>query len=547
MVVVLELYLEEDEMLDIQKKLAELGKNISILYVEDEVQTREQYTEIFKLLFKNVTSVGDGELALEEYKDRRYDLLITDLTMPNMDGVSLITEVFKIDPHQHTIIMTAHNTSDNLRSSIDFQVDGILLKPIVLDKFLSLLYKVCHLIDLEKNDKKSISYDRMFNNKEESLFLVVIDKFDEIINQFGNKIKDPIIQAVKEHLSYFGIEEINIVQFQDDVLICGADKNYLEQILSSLENFSDTNHTLIVSLNKVKIYITLSYGVIIFKEDEEHSEEDIFEHINNVVLEIKNDDYSNFVVKMDVSPEEINKNNSLNWLGVTLDALKQESIVPFYQPIVEIENMQVSSYEVFARIKQENRYILPKFFIDLSKKAGILEDISKSIFKKSFYDFSQTDFCFHINLSDLDLRTNAMKDYLVYLSSLYNIEHNRVILNIMNHEKLQHLGKTVKVLLELKELGFQLALKGFGTGSINIELVSKLLPHYIKIDANILQKSLSDANIRAMVAFLINYTKQVAIKSIVVGVESQAIVEIAKELGIEYIQGYLIQKPSSSL
>jgi len=539
-------------MLDVHNKLKGVTSDITVLYAEDEDVIREQYKNIFELLFKEVKAVENGVLALEEYNKKKYDLLITDLTMPMMDGVNLISEILKINPLQHTIIMTAHNTNENLRNSIDFQVDGILLKPVTMDKLFQLLYKVCHLIYFEKNDsvdkdkEKKLHY--ILQNNDKALFLVVVDRFEEIMKEFGCDTKTFVLNTVKEHLSHFGIEEQSTIVLHNDVIICGLDKRYIDSVLESLQDFSDHHNTLIVMLGKLKIYITLSYGLIMLENNNRLSKaNDFLHHTNDIVADIKNDEHSTYVVKMDVSVEEAKKTNSLSWLGQTLDALKQNTIVPFYQPIVDIDTKKVISYAIFSRIKQNDKYILPKFFIDLSKKAGILEEISKTVFKQGFEKLAQTEYLFHINLGDSELKDTAMEDYLIYLSSQFKIDRKRIILDISNYEILNPTGKIVESLLRLKDLGFKIAFKEFGNGNINLELISILKPDYIKINQILLQKSLVDENMKYILTFLLNYIKDTNIKSILVGVENEDILDTARELGFNYIQGYLIGRPSSEL
>lgn len=540
-------------MSDIYQNLNSVTKNISVLYVEDNKETREQYEDIFKLLFKEMKSCENGEEALNEYRNKRYDLIITDITMPKMDGISLIGEILEINPNQHTIIMTAHNTNETLRDSIDFQVDGILLKPVTMDKLTKLLSKVCNIIDIEK--KKTVyslenkKLDQLFKNSEQALFLVVVDKFEEIVKQFGNETKGFIFDAVKEHLSYFGIEDESTLELHNDILICGVRKKYLDKVLEALQDFSDSNNTLIVMFNKLKIYITLSYGLIILEENTKRvKEKDYFiNHIDAIVNEIKNDEHSTLVVKMDVDLEEAKKISSLSWLGITLDALKHENIVPFYQQIVDIGTMEITAFEVFSRIKQGDKYILPKFFIDLSVKAGILEDISDVVLKQSFERFSTSDYPFHINISDSQLKHNAIENYLPYLSSRYGISNDRIILDISNYESLKPSSKVIQSLLRLKEIGYKIALKEFANGSVNFELLSILKPEYIKIENILLKKSLTDPSIKSMLSFLLEYVRKTDIKSILVGVETEHILNEGRELGFDYVQGYFIKRPSDKL
>ncbi|QOY55297.1 EAL domain-containing protein [Candidatus Sulfurimonas marisnigri] len=543
----------ESKVSDIHQKLLSVTKNISVLYAEDNNEIREQYENIFKLLFKEVNSAQNGEVALKEYNKKRYDLLITDLTMPKMDGVCLISEVLKINPDQNTIIMTAHNTDHGLRNSIDFQVDGILLKPVAMDKLFKLLYKVCNLIDISKRDSKNTQEDKkldyLLQNNDQALFLVVVDMFKEIKNQFGSQTQEHIFSAVKEHLSYFGIEDNNTVQLHNDVIICATDKHYIDNILDALQSFSDNHNTLIVTFNNLKIYITLSYGLIMLKNNSsmENRSKNFLQHIYSIVDEIKNDEHSTYFVKMDIDIEEAKKSDSLSWLGVTLDALKQKTIVPFYQPVIDMYTMKVFSYEVFSRIKQGDKYILPKFFIDLSEKAGILEDISEIVFKQCFKELSSSNLPFHINMSNSLFNNNDIEDYLIYLGNHFKVSNNRVILDIRNYESLKPSSKAVKAILRLKNNGYKIALKGFATSNINIELLSILEPDYIKIDQLIMHKSLTDTNMKAVLSFLLEYTNKSSIKSILVGVEDEKILDEGKKLGFDYAQGYFIGRPSDKL
>ncbi len=540
-------------MSDELTKLSSVTKDLSLLYVEDEKDTREQYENIFNLLYREVKSVENGQVALEAFKNQKYDLIITDLTMPKMNGIDLITEILKINPEQHIIIMTAHNTSENLKNTIEFQVDGILLKPIVMDKLFQLLYKVSHLIDIDKKDiqnkEESGKLTNLLENNNQALFLVVVDRFSEIVRHFGVETKKIIIDSVKEHLSNFGVEDDNMLQIDNDVIVCSVDKHYTDQILEAAQAFINHNNSLIIGFKNLKIYITLSYGVVLVKQKSNTLDmnEEFLNHVNSIVYNIKNDVNSNLVVKMDVDMEEAKKNNALTWLGVTLEALKQKTIIPFYQPIVDINTMEIVSYEVFARIKQGNRYILPEFFIDLSQKAGILEEISHNVFKQSFETLAPTAFPFHINLTDAEWKNSAMKDYIVYLSNQYKVGFDRIILDIINYESLNPSSVIVKSLLELKALGCKIAFKEFASANINIELLSILKPEYIKINQVFLQKSSTDPNMKTGLLFLLDYASKIGIKSILVGVESEEILSEGRKLNIQYAQGYFIKQPSDSL
>lgn len=129
------------------------AKNLLVLYVEDEPDTRELTTQILKLFFGKVITATNGLEALNIYKEKEeIDLVMTDLTMPVMDGLEMIKEIKNIKQEQHVIVLTAHNSNENLMETIDLQLDGFLLKPIKMDKMIELLYKVSRTINLEKRE-----------------------------------------------------------------------------------------------------------------------------------------------------------------------------------------------------------------------------------------------------------------------------------------------------------------------------------------------------------------------------------------------------------
>lgn len=131
------------------------SKKLVVLYAEDEEDTREQIVGILNLFFKKVFTASNGEEAYNLYKKNisEIDLIITDLTMPIMNGLEFIKKVKCDDKNAHVIVLTAHNSSENLMETIDLQLDGFLLKPIKMDRMQELLFKVTHTINLEKNEQ----------------------------------------------------------------------------------------------------------------------------------------------------------------------------------------------------------------------------------------------------------------------------------------------------------------------------------------------------------------------------------------------------------
>jgi len=129
--------------------------NLSMLYVEDDERTRAVLSEVFKNTVKNLYVAKDGLEALKLFQEKHIQLIISDLKMPNMNGNELCSEVKKINPSVHFILLTAYNDNNLLIEAIDSGVDKFLQKPLGKKKLFLLLdeiyKKITNKFQLEKS------------------------------------------------------------------------------------------------------------------------------------------------------------------------------------------------------------------------------------------------------------------------------------------------------------------------------------------------------------------------------------------------------------
>jgi CheY-like chemotaxis protein len=133
-------------------ELIAFGKTMQILYVEDNEDSRIQTRKMLSNFFANITVAEDGKEGLEKYMshhketNKYYDLIVTDINMPNMNGIEMIGEIFKHNPLQSIIITSAHNEVEHLSSAIELGVSGFITKPINTDQLIKTLYKASQAV-----------------------------------------------------------------------------------------------------------------------------------------------------------------------------------------------------------------------------------------------------------------------------------------------------------------------------------------------------------------------------------------------------------------
>lgn len=118
------------------KQIRENMKSIRILYAEDEEVVREQTLQFLKKIFQNVDIAENGLEGLELFKKNHYDLVITDLKMPKMNGRDMLNQIHEIDKDVVLIVMTA---SDSNIDATQTASDAYLYKPISFVEFIDAL------------------------------------------------------------------------------------------------------------------------------------------------------------------------------------------------------------------------------------------------------------------------------------------------------------------------------------------------------------------------------------------------------------------------
>ena len=129
------------------KSVLEYTKEMTLLYVEDDAGLRENTKLLFENFFLSVTTANDGQQGLDLYlqshaQGQPYNMVISDINMPNMDGIAMGEAIFEKEPLQAFIFITAHNEVSFLGSALHMGVSGFLTKPIQNDLFLKTLYRL---------------------------------------------------------------------------------------------------------------------------------------------------------------------------------------------------------------------------------------------------------------------------------------------------------------------------------------------------------------------------------------------------------------------
>lgn len=159
-----------------------LGK-LSLLYVEDQEEIRNFTSDILKNFVKNIFTAKNGLEGLEIFKNEKenIDIIITDINMPKLDGLSMIKEIKNINQDIPIIITTAHTDQEFLKKSIMLDVNSYTLKPIDLYDLINNIIKSLEIEFLKKDLQQENSINELLEKQDS---LIAVFKEDNI--EFSN-------------------------------------------------------------------------------------------------------------------------------------------------------------------------------------------------------------------------------------------------------------------------------------------------------------------------------------------------------------------------
>ncbi|RLA73510.1 MAG: hypothetical protein DRG30_06255, partial [Epsilonproteobacteria bacterium] len=176
------------------KEVLQYSQNLTILYVEDNKDIREIILEILEDLFHNVIVAEDGKDGLEKFFsyhktfDHYPDIVLTDIQMPNLDGIEMSRELLNSNPDQTIIILSTHNSNDCLIELINMGVNNFLLKPVQHKQFYAALYKASKKL---YNEKMKEEYKAGLEEAIETTKLATKAK-DEFLANMSHEIRTPM-------------------------------------------------------------------------------------------------------------------------------------------------------------------------------------------------------------------------------------------------------------------------------------------------------------------------------------------------------------------
>jgi PAS domain S-box-containing protein len=230
-------------------------------------------------------------------------------------------------------------------------------------------------------------------------------------------------------------------------------------------------------------------------------------------------------------------------------ALENGTIVPCFQPIIELRTNQLVGFETLARWQHpELGLILPENFISLAEDNGLIGELTHQILRKSFLAVSAvpTPLFLTVNISPIQLTYLSLPHQIQNVADDCGFPLERLYLEITESAFVNNLERARRITFELKEMGCKLALDDFGTGYSSLAHLQMLPFSKLKVDRSFVQSMTSLPESRKIVAAVVGLGNSLCMKTVAEGVETELQADMLLWLGCELSQGWLFGRPVSA-
>lgn len=379
-----------------------------------------------------------------------------------------------------------------------------------------------------------------------SVIMIDMDNFKYINDTFGHPVGDLVLKQLTavltaglrsgDVLARMGGDEFAIILPETGAASGLQVANKLHQTLAGK----------VFELPVGKIRATASFSMVSFPEDGK-TEEEICSAMDVVLYKAKT--HGKNQVMTAESEEDRSMMTIFKQGGFLRNAMREDRIEAFLQPIINVQTNDVMAYEVLVRIRDGEAIIPAGEFIEVAEELGMAKELDRMIFRKGLAHYSrvnathpQAKFFFNLfprSFSDLDW-IRGIPD----LVQSAGVPCEKIVLEITEREALPNLTQVRAVIEKLHASKISVALDDFGSGFSSFMYLKYLAIDYVKIEGSFIRQIIADPRDRIMVEHINEMAHQFGLKTVAEFVEDEATVKMLAEIGVDYAQGYYYGRPA---
>lgn len=387
-----------------------------------------------------------------------------------------------------------------------------------------------------------------------TLLSIDLDNFKSINDINGHLAGDQVLSELAQILSHKARKGDIISRIGGDEFVILLPETDLESgnIVANAFRQKIAEHEFHISQHDEPLNVSISIGQSNFPLDGQSFQE-LLNKADIALYQAKTSG-RNFVCTAAQSQVSVDEYKNMISLSTQLrKALKDQRIVPYFQPIIDCKNDNIYAYEALARLQAEDGEIIPAgLFIEAADRYNINIDLDHIMLKKTVEFMAQHQANHHsiprvfINLTPQEIQSRQILNFAEQLCLENNIPSDRLVFEITEREAISDMINMREFLTIIRAKGFAFALDDFGSGYNSFHYLRELHFEYVKIDGAFVANILNSKIDLVLIENLVRICQQLGMKTLAEFVESEEIMKLLKLMGVDFAQGFHLGMPKQN-
>jgi len=376
------------------------------------------------------------------------------------------------------------------------------------------------------------NYEKI-NFSDYYISLINIDFLKRINDIYGERVGDELIVELMKNISTQLRKQDVFIQYggEEFLLFVLKQETSVHEFRLMMEEIRIMVDRLELYVKDEKVHMTVSIGTLSQSQNAKSLHDAIYKA--DVALYKAKHNGRNRVYSYELSSDKRLYRQKLK------DMIVDDKLVCYYQPIVSLVDNKIIHYEALLRIKDGGKIIYPDKILPDFEDSYFYSRISMKVIEFNIKKIRENPkFKVSINLSSDDLLNDSIIGILIKNKDI----SNQLLIEILENKFIDY-SKMEVVIKKLRMFGYIICVDDFGTGYANFDHLLNLSIDYLKLDGSMIKNIHIDSRPHGIIKTLTKFCRDNDIKVIAEYVENEKIVDLLKEFGVDYGQGYYFSKP----
>jgi diguanylate cyclase (GGDEF)-like protein len=398
--------------------------------------------------------------------------------------------------------------------------------------------------ELEKWSQHALRYQR-----SGALIFIDLDEFKFVNDTYGHTAGDRYLSGISELLTKTMRTTDTIARWGGDefaILIPETPREAAIEVANKLlQSFNETS----LDVGGHQLRPSASIGMALFPEHGTDLDELVM-YADAAMYEAKAAGRNRWRLYSASSQEMERIQEHIQWEGRLRRALENDQFLLFYQPVLRLSDHVTPGYEALLRMEdRDGKLISPGLFLESAERFGLSVPIDYMVIRKATRKIailSSYDIWISLNLSRASLDDAGLFDHIEAAVTENALRPGQLHIEITEAAAMEYLNQVQTLIMKLKSIGCRVVLDDFGHGPANLYL-RQLPVDMVKINGDLIRSLSTHENNRALVKNITEVAHEKGIQVTAKHVEDEALVEILRDLGVDYAQGFAIGRPVEAI